>query len=195
MSEIEKLNPSLKAGGSANCHRTVCAPCTLSTDRKSPVQVLSGAWRGEAALFDLSNKQGSVWSRWRGGTHSQHQAQLMARSGHGFSKVSPLEDQKGVNLKASETAPNTLQKALNSNSHLNHEKLLFRLCKQRENQQLVGQLEVSGVGQRPGVPSWVPLCVTPTLLSCGVYSQCFGAARVNHGVWCICRADCGCAAV
>lgn len=61
VSKIEKLNPSLKAGGSADCHRTISAPWTLRTDRKSPVKMLSGRWREEATLFGLSNNQGSVW--------------------------------------------------------------------------------------------------------------------------------------
>lgn len=75
-----------------------------------------------------------------------------ARSGHCFSKGSTLKDTQGVNLKASETAPNALQKALNSSSPPNHQKLLFTLCKQRENQGLVWQLEAAGVGQRHEVP-------------------------------------------
>lgn len=83
--KIEKLKPSLKAGGSTKCHRTISAPCAVRADRKSPVQMLSGMWRGEAALFDLSNEQGQSGTQAVPGT-------AMARSGHCFSKGSTLKE-------------------------------------------------------------------------------------------------------
>lgn len=122
----------------------------------------SGRWREEATLFDPSNTQGSVqlWYGWGGGSHSQCQAWLMAGSRHCFSHASLLKDTKWVKLKASEMTPNIMQKVLNSNYHLNHQKLLSSLCKWREAQELVGQPEAAEA-----------VVKTPTLRSCGVYSQ------------------------
>lgn len=161
VSKFEKLNPSLKAGGCANCHRTIPAPCTLRTDRKSPVQMLSGRWREEETLLDLGNNQSSVWYRRAApGTADSQQWTLLQQRAH-------IQRHPSSQFKSFRNSPKYPAKSLEQQLPSQPSEITFHTLRAEGEPRAGG---AAGVGQRHGVPSWVPcLCDTDSTLLWGLF--------------------------
>lgn len=142
VSKAEKLNPSLKAGGCANCHRTIPAPC----DRKSPVQMLSGRWREEETI-DLSSIQGSVWERRAApGTANGQEWTLLQQRVH-------TQRYTKSQFKSFRNSSKYPAKILEQQLPSQPSEITFHTLRVEGEPRTGG---AAGVGQRHRVPSWVP---------------------------------------